>query len=73
MDRATKILLVAVATGLWANASVSTLSPAAAQKRSPDPLSYLDQQNLADSIRNDILLLERIPVMLQHTRNGRRS
>ena len=31
MDRTTKILLAAIALGLWANAGVSALRPAAAQ------------------------------------------
>jgi hypothetical protein len=35
MDRTTKILLAAIAIGLWANAGVSALRPATAQGFSP--------------------------------------
>jgi hypothetical protein len=51
--------------GLWVNARVSALSLAAAQKRSTDSLN--DQQLLADSIRNDILLLNGQLGLIQKT------
>ena len=46
MDRTTKVLLAAVALGLWANASVTLLVPAQAQRADNliiGPLQGIDQ------------------------------
>jgi hypothetical protein len=52
MDRTTKILLAAIALGLWANAGVSALRPATAQLGGlpGSHLSHYDAKDLASAV-----------------------